>query len=214
MKICSINHYLQLFFFAAGLFVFNGCASSSAHKQIDYYDVLESWTVKADAYVDLELRLLLESTYKSPEFRQAFVDEYATRYSLDSDAKAALARSSREAGSGVMEFFLSVYTAEIDWNDFDKKESIWKIYLEDASGARVEPLEIKKLDKNDARVEEFYSYVRPWSLVYSITFPTYAPSGGAIGEGGGHIKLIVTGAKGRGELLWNLSSGETSQSSN
>ncbi|HHL39555.1 MAG TPA: hypothetical protein ENJ37_03515 [Deltaproteobacteria bacterium] len=189
--------------------VLAGCAALGGGGEPTYFETLSAWTKGRKIYEELESRLYIYATYKSPAFRRAYVDEYARRFLLDDDLKAVMVQRELEAAERSNEFLVSAFTPDERWNDFDRRDSIWRLYLDDGS-ARVEPIEIRRLDGGNPLLTELFPYIDPWSVVYLVRFPRYGPAGeGPIpGKGAAALKLIVAGAKGGGELLWTLKEGE------
>ncbi|MBI5893673.1 MAG: hypothetical protein HZB79_08505 [Deltaproteobacteria bacterium] len=190
--------------------VFTGCAGK---KEIvkpqpakDYSDILSQWTKSKKVYENLETKLYIYATYKSWQWRDAYIDEYAKRYMMDALQKENILAREKEINERFNEFFLSIYTPEIKWNDFDKKDSIWSIYLEDDKGERVSPLEITRVDENNPLVREFFPHMDLWSFGYIVRFPKYLPTGKEPfpSSASKSMKLIITGAVGKTQLEWRL----------
>ena len=80
------------------------------------------------------------------------------------------------------------------------------MYLSDKSGARLEPVEIKRLDTKDPLYREFYPFIDAWSYAYSVRFPKYGVNASSAvgGVDSEYLTLIVTGIKGATELKWIL----------
>ncbi|MBI5599805.1 MAG: hypothetical protein HY890_08755 [Deltaproteobacteria bacterium] len=171
-----------------------------------YYDIMNQWTRNTKVFDGLESRLYIHATFRSLPYRKAYVEEYSRRYELGADMEKTLLVREIEAQEAYNEFFIAAYTPSAEWNDFEKAGSIWKLYLSDRSGARLEPLEIKKVDSKDPLYREFFPYLDPWSYGYIVRFPRYDSEGrGPVGDrDSGFLRLVVTGLKGRGELVWRL----------
>lgn len=198
--------------------VFTGCAAKhipesskqgkSEVKQpsSDYFSVLSQWTKGKKVYENLETKLYVYATYKSWQWRNAYIDEYAKRYMLDALQKENILAREKEINERFNEFFLSIYTPEIKWNDFDKKDSIWSIYLEDDKGERVSLLEITKVDESNPLVREFFPHMDLWSFGYIVKFPKYLPTGKEPfpSPSSKSMKLTITGAVGKTQLEWRL----------
>ena len=206
-------------FFAIGLLFFQGCAGLRASHEpegrfqrglladrSDYQRVLNKWTRTGRIYQGFDLELIFSGTFKSSEFRSAFKEETARVYQLPEAEKTKLAQDQRRAGLEHNEFILAAYVPEEKENDFDKKKSIWKIYLVLDENLPESPLEIRKIDKKDASLIHFFPHITPWQSVYIVRFPVaFSKSGGRLmGDGAKIIKLVVTGVAGAAELEWNV----------
>ncbi len=211
--------FLLLTVYCSLLTVFIGCAgkhvpeSSNQGKETvkpqpakGYFDILSRWTKNKKVYEELETKLYIYATYKSWQWREAYIDEYAKRYMLDSSQRENILAREKEINERFNEFFLSIYTPELKWNDFDKKGSIWSIYLEDDKGERISPLEIIRVDEDNPLVREFFPYMDLWSFGYIVKFPKYLPTGKEPfpSPASKAMKLIITGAVGRSQLEWRF----------
>ena len=204
----------RLFLFSGAVILaavfFAGCAAIPGEpQQPAYYQTVNQWTKDTKIFKNLEGRLYIYATYKSFTYRRAYVDEYAKRYGLDEDFKNILMERELEMAGMYNEFFIAAFTPAAEWNDFEKDESIWKLYLTDKTGVRLQPAEIEKIDSNAPLYREFFPYLDPWSYGYIVKFPRYGPKGeGPVGEKESEfLKLTVTGLMGRGELIWPLNAG-------
>ncbi len=182
-----------------------GCAWLRVEPEARYLKVLHRWTQSEKVFKDLESRLYISATYKSPSFREAYIEEYARRYMLDEDYKKLLMEREMGEAGRYNEFFVSAYTPSDVWNDFDERDSIWRLYLEDSSGARVVPVEIERVERNDPLLREFFPYFDPWSEGYIVRFPKYTEQGAEMpAPDTEFIRLVVTGVLGGGELVWSF----------
>jgi len=188
--------------------IFTGCASKQEEVKpsLGYFEVLNQMTKSKKVIESLESKLFIYATYKNWALREAYVDEYARRYRMDSLQKEGLISSEKEIDEQFNEFFIAVYTPVDKWNDFIASDSIWKIFMEDVDGNRVTPVKIKKVDAESPLIKEFYPYLDPWSSGYIIKFPKYTISGDKPfpDEEEGYLKLIVTSVVGSAELEWQL----------
>ncbi len=182
------------------------CAGKKGVVKPEYSEVLGKWTRSARVYEGLESRLYMNATYKSPEFREAYIDRYVESYELGEDYREALAVREAEQAEKYNEFFFTAYTPVENWNDFDRKDSVWRLYLEDDAGAKLSPVSITRLEGSDPVVREFFPYFDLWSYAYIVKFPKYSETGAEPipGEGTGAIRLVATGVLGKGELEWRL----------
>lgn len=183
-----------------------GCAAEKASSKPAYLSSLERWTRSAKIYEGFEARLHISATFKDISFRRSYTDRYAESNSLSEEYRRALSEREAAAVEEYNEFFVSAYTPEERWNDFDRADSVWKLYLEDGSGAKLKPVSIKKVDVSDPLIREFFPYLDLWSKGYIVRFPKYSEAGEAPIPSGDteYLRLSVTGVLGRGELVWRL----------
>lgn len=207
----AVRHQAAWLFFVFFLIFLPGCAGKTEPKPKaatppNYSEVLDKWTRGKKIYADLDARLYMYATYKTFDFRDAYVDRYTRSYQLTAGYRQALLEREKEQSDKYNEFFFTAYTPESRWNDFDRLDSIWKLYLEDDSGNRLIPVSITKVDAGDPLIREFFPYFDMWSSGYIVRFPKYSEAGTEPipGEKTKYLKLTVTGILGTGELEWRL----------
>lgn len=183
-----------------------GCAVGNGALRAGYFSELSRWTRSKEVFKGLEDRLYISATFKSRAFRKAYAEYYAESYRLDSVYRQALLKREMDQAEKYNELFFTVYTPEEDWNDFNKKDSVWKMYLEDNHGNRLTPISIETLEGSSSIVREFFPYFDLWSTAYVVRFPKYAVRGTEPipGKDTEYVKLVVTGVLGSGELKWVL----------
>ncbi len=200
----SIKHYISIMLVSL---VFAGCTMLAEKpgqpEEVDYYSILERWTRTERVYSGVEVTLHIDVVYMGREMRTAYLQEYAGRLGLTEEKKESLKRAELSKLEEYNEFILVAATPVEEWNDLDSKDSIWRLYLVDEDGDRVEPVEIERLDR-DAILREFFPFIDEWSTPYRVIFPRLTPEGHTIGTDSEYIRLKVSGIKGSTELLWTL----------
>ncbi|MBI5468967.1 MAG: hypothetical protein HY891_07515 [Deltaproteobacteria bacterium] len=172
----------------------------------EYSKVLDKETRSAKIYSGLDAILFMTATYKTMEFREAYVDLYVKGYEVDQTYREALLQRARDDNDKYNEIFFTAYTPETKWNDFDRRDSVWRLYLEDSEGNRLIPVSVTRVDAGDPLVKRFFPYFDPWSSGYLVRFPKYSVTGTEPipGPKTEFLKLVVTGILGRGEIEWPL----------
>jgi len=188
------------------LLVLGACSGNKGVVKPEYSEELDNWTRTVKVFEGFESRLYFSATFKSASFRESYIDRYVESYGLSDTYRAALIEREAEQGDRYNEFFFTAYTPVDEWNDFDKKESIWRLYMEDDTGARLSPVSITKLDSSDPVLREFFPYFDLWSSAYVVKFPRYAEAGvePIPGPDTAYMRLIATGIIGKGKLEWRL----------
>ncbi|MBU4184651.1 MAG: hypothetical protein KKC23_00305 [Proteobacteria bacterium] len=171
------NHYILLLksiLLIVILAVYQGCQIVSSIKQLEassdpyqggtYKAVLMKWTSEARIYRGLDLELMTSATFKSPEFREAYVDEYDRAYNPSREEKEKLIKDQKEASLIYNDFIMAAYVPNKKWNDFNKKDSIWGIHLNVGNEKKIKPLEIRKIKKIDAFITLFFPYINTGNL--------------------------------------------------
>lgn len=197
---------LCLLFFAAILVYGCGAAKEAAPPDADkaYYLALDRWSKGFKIYDGFDSTLYVNATYKSEEFRRAYIAKYSADYALGPERSQALLDREIEQHQAYNEFFFTAFTLEEGLNDFEKKDSVWQVYLDDGQGNRVRPISISRIENSESVIREYFPYYDLWSKAYVARFPKYTENGQDIPGATGAMKLVVTGAMGRGELAWQF----------
>ena len=167
-------------------------------KAREYDAALKRWSGQHKAYEKLETRLLVTATYKSGAFRDAWSDEYARRYLLSDSERDELKRSELSDAEAYHEFFFAAYTPESRWNDFSKRDSIWKVKLFDDAGNQSEPLVVTKVKNDDPKLHAFFPYFTLWTKGYTVKF---AKSG--LSPDSKTLRLQITSAVAAAEISFD-----------
>ncbi len=186
-----------------------GCSKKTVRPEEprpEYSKVLDKETRSAKIYSGLDAMLFMTATYKTMEFREAYVDLYVKGYEVDQTYREALLERARDDNDKYNEIFFTAYTPESKWNDFDRRDSVWRLYLEDNEGNRLIPVSVTRVDAADPLVKRFFPYFDPWSSGYLVRFPKYSVTGTEPipGPKTEFLRLVVTGIMGRGEIEWRM----------
>jgi hypothetical protein len=175
--------------------------SSDPYHGSSYKLEFDKWTREARVYMGLDVKLIASATFKSSQFRDAYSIEYARLHKLTGAEKEKFAKDQKEAAAAYNDFVLAAYVPDKKWNDFSKKDSIWKIYLTVGGNKRLKPVEIRKIKKVNAVTAHFFPLVSPWKSVYLVRFPADDKT---IADGNtSDVKLIITSVFGFAEMVWN-----------
>jgi hypothetical protein len=192
-----------------------GCASSAPpyvdfsagnrnFRSEDYERVLASWSRHAKSWLVYQGTVIETwGTYKSWEFRQAYIERYAKVYGLSDTEKAALYHSQREADRQTYEFHVAVQMTNYKWNDLDKQTSPWRISLVDGTGAEIAPRRVELLKLPELYESQFFPNRTEFSLTYLIRFSRIeADAAGFGGPASGRIALRIVSPLAKNEIVW------------
>jgi len=173
------------------------------YRSAEYHDVYERWTRHEKIMSGVEPALEVWATYKSQEFRQAFVAHYAETYAMKEEARETLRRTQLEAGAAAYEFEVTAQSANYKWNDLEKKSSPWRVLLVDGAGHELtaERITVERLP--DLFEREFYPAKTPFSKTYLIRFIRGGHEDGFTGERSGQLALRFAGPLGSTDLRWS-----------
>lgn len=180
-------------------------SSDLYHTEI-YKKVCNTWSREARIHSGLQVELIVSATFKSAEFRRAYANEYAKAYKLTPEEKQRLLEDQLKAASYGHEFLMASFVPEKKWDDFDKFESMWKLYLTNDTNDRVVPVEVRKAKQKDAVAAHFFPHVTPWKSIYTVRFPCNIPATNEaiVGDNTREIKLVITSVLGSAEMSWKL----------
>jgi hypothetical protein len=168
---------------AASLLAAAGCAHLDGYLDVakekgmsaEYRTVLEKWTRSQIVYSQFETRVHIRATFRGPEFRDAQLKEYSRLYLLSGAEKKQRAGIQEAAAADLAEFLFYAYLPEKTHNDFDRRGSIWSVFLIGRNGERIEPVEVRRIDPVTPLVTEFFPYVNPhYGVAYHLRFPAAA----------------------------------------
>jgi len=173
-----------------------------AYVAKDYRDVYDRWTRHDFVMHDVEKALEVWATFKSWDFREAYVERYAAVYSLPDAERATLRNAQRDSLHKAYEFHVTAQSANYKWNDLEKSSSPWRITLLDALGHELQPegsIRVEKLPEPYQR--EFFPARTPFTKTYTIRFVPAAGSEFA-GIKSGALILRFACPIARVELSW------------
>lgn len=204
--------------FALGLVLASASLVGCGHPQVslaerppsytprDYQDVLARWT-RSDriiAFAELDARLTVSATWKSPDFRAAYVARYARDYRLDAvETKKLLDDEIEEATRG-HEFYVALSGENRRAIDLTKPSSEWIVRLVDDRGNETAPESIVAIPKPGPDLRTYFPYTTVWRQAFRVTFPVTTSKGPTIAADATKVSLHFAGARGDQALVWEL----------
>ena len=191
-----------------------GCATSrpsvvdfseetKSYRNDDYPVAFEAWTRHAKLVQDIGTAMEIWATFKSWDFRQAYVAKYAKVYYLADAEREQLAKSQQETARVVYEIHMVAQSTTDRWNDLDRRTSPWRITLLDGTGAELAPTSIKLEKLPEVYETEFFPTRTPFSKTYTLRFVRPEGAGESfIGPQSGRMILRVASPIGKVEVAW------------
>ncbi|MBN2572977.1 MAG: hypothetical protein JXP73_00290 [Deltaproteobacteria bacterium] len=179
-----------------------------SYRGADYGGVHDAWTRHAKLVQDIGTAMEIWATFKSWEFRQAYVAKYAKVYDLADSEREALAKSQLETARAVYEIHLVAQSTNDHWNDLGSRRSPWRLTLLDGTGAELAPTTIKVEKLPDAYESEFFPSRTPFSKTYTLRF--VRPEGADasfVGPPSGRLILRLASPLGKVEVAWEAKEG-------
>jgi hypothetical protein len=181
--------------------------STKTYRSGDYATALETWTrhdqlLLYDQY-DIGTAMEIWATFKSWDFRQAYVAKYAKIYGLAESERDQLAKSQLETARAVYEIHMVAQSTTDRWNDLDRRTSPWRITLLDGTGAELAPTSVKVEKLPEVYEYEFFPARTPFSKTYTLKFVRPEGAGEAfLGPQSGRMILRVVSPIGKVEVVW------------
>lgn len=198
-----MRRWIVYFITACGLLGAAGCGHLDNYLDItrekgmsgEYLALLNKWTRSAVIYSQFETQAHIGATYQSPEFHRAYLDEYSRIYQLDEKERKKQADIQKMLADDFIEFIFYASVPEKASNDFDRRGSVWTLFLVNGMGERIDPWEVRKIEPVTPLITKFYPYVNPYhGMVYRLRFKSVKESDGNF------PKLMITGVLGKAEL--------------
>ena len=173
--------------------------SDTEYTSFEYREVLEKWTREGSIHKGLGTELLVTATYECEEFRTAFVKEYGRLYMQSPQESQKMIDDQARAARDYDGFLVSIYTPKREWDDFAKKDSLWKVYLIRDGSMKTEPLEIRKVKRDRAMSEVFYPFISAWTSIYVFRFEKKNQL-----QASQSLDLVLASPSGSATLRWDL----------
>ena len=166
------------------------------------YDVVyQKWTRHDYAQHGVDKSLEVWATFKSWDFREAYIARYAAVYGVSDADRTKLLAAEHEHYTQALEFHVTAQSSNYDWNDLEKANSPWRVTLVDALGHELPADKVRVEKLPDAYEREFFPAKTPFTKSYSIRF-TPPPDGGFSGMRSGSLTLRFASPVGRIDLVW------------
>lgn len=182
-------------------------ASNEGEYAADYYGILGKYTRKAKVYDKFNTVMYVGATYLSPSFEKAYNDKYSSYYFINKNNSGKMSGKLLSGSRKTINFLVSVYTPNPDYNDLASGHSIWMVYLKNNENESVMPVKIEASGKRKAFLKGFFPYVNHWSKEYRVEFPAFfnRKTGKSFINGNTRwFELIITGVNGAAILKWNI----------
>jgi hypothetical protein len=171
------------------------------YRSDDYLPVHDAWTRHVKLVQDVGTVMEVWATFKSWDFRQAYIAKYAKAYDLPDGEREALAKSQEDAARTVYEIHLVAQSTTDKWNDLERRNSPWRITLLDGTGAELSTASIKVERFPELYEAEFFPNRTPFSRTYTVRF--IRPDGDSfVGPVSGRMILRLDSPLGKVVAVW------------
>ena len=165
-----------------------------------YQAVLERSSARAELYSGLDTQAFVATTLQSPIFREARARrESAFRNETLTELDARLTRE-REEAAAFHEFFLGVFIEDSDFDDLDRKNSVWRLAMVTPAG-EVLPVSVKRMGRSNPAMRAFYPYMDRFWTAYRVRFPREVAGQATLPPDAKEVMLQVASPLGRANLV-------------
>lgn len=168
----------------------------------DYTDVRRRWLRHQQVISEVGTVLEVWAVLQSPEFREAYVERYASIYHLADPERDALHEAQVQRSQRFYEFHVTAQSTEFRWNDLEKRDSAWKVTLVDAAGNAITPVAIEAPRVPEAYDAAFFPDRTPFTRTYVIRFEKEVDDRPFAGAESGRLTLRFASPIGEAALVW------------
>jgi hypothetical protein len=165
-----------------------------------YQESFTRFSDRAEIYDGFDTRLFAGATFQTMAFRDARVQRVAQFQFLPKPRVEQLLAKEQAEAEQFHEFFLGVHVNDYRFDDFDQRDSIWRVVLLTPS-MEVEPLTIERIGRADLNVRTLYPYMGVFWVSYRVRFAKVTTDGRpVIPDTATHVQLRLASTLGHAEL--------------
>jgi hypothetical protein len=132
-----------------------------------YRELLERFTSSKQIYAGFDTRLFAGATYQSDAFVEARVKRRGHFLAEPPEVIAAQLEKERAELAPFYEFFLGVHLNNSKYDDFDRKDSIWRVALV-TSGGEAKAEKIERVGRSNLDLRSIYPYLDDFWVGYTV----------------------------------------------
>jgi hypothetical protein len=167
-----------------------------------YQEVLARYTSHRELYALFDTRMLAAVTYQALVFREARVRRLGLFQAQPAELVAKNLADEEAEASQYHDFFLGAHLNEYRYDDFDRKDSIWRIALVTPAGELV-PSSVERIGRSNLNLRAFYPYLDDFWVAYRIRFPRVTASGAPVVPGDAStLVLRVASVLGKADFVF------------
>ena len=177
------------------------------YQPADYQDIFFKWS-REESIIPMDGAnnvLTARATWKSYDFRWAYVVKVAHDYRLSPDERQLLRDEQFSALDAHLEFFVSATSSIKGADELVPGEGPWRIRLEDDAGRQLAAEEVAPLRKPDpAQLEQFHHnphFRKAYQLRFPLTFEDGQP---VLSAETRYIQLTFSSTLGQLTLRWEI----------
>lgn len=171
-----------------------------AEAERAYREILDRYTGRAEVYSGFDTQMFAGATYQSWPFREARVKRVARFQKMTAQEVEALLKEERADWEKFHVFALGAWTQDPRFDDFDRKDTVWRIAMVTESG-EVVPAQVEREKRVDQDVRAIYPYMGLFWVKYRVAFPRNGTGGSeVVPQGTKQVTLRLASTLGRADL--------------
>jgi hypothetical protein len=207
----AVRRFVAVAIVAATTFSCRTLPFPDPHLEGEYGMALKQWTRTVALYSGLETRAFVRLVYLSPQFVEAQAKQLSKMRAELPDQAAATLQKLRDDNRNPT-FFAVTYIPDKTANDWQNKDSVWRIALNLGYGEQ-SPTSVTRFEPLfNAELRALYPYLDDYSVAYRIQFPQ--PRAPAASPGGQQVNftpteatVVIAGALGKMTFHYRLDGG-------
>ena len=182
-----------------------GAQVPDQRAEASYQAVLARNTEHREVYSGIDTQRCTAATYQCADFRDARVRRQALFQTWpEPKLEDALARERAEAAQ-VHELVFGVSVVDRRFDDFDSRNTIWKLWLASDQG-EVTPISVRRVGRANQDMRAYYPYLGDFWTMYTVRFPlTTAAGQPLVGPGTRALLFRMSSTLGQIEMTFPVS---------
>jgi hypothetical protein len=164
-----------------------------------YRAVLERFSDHREVYSGLNTEVFAAATYQSLAFRDARIRRKATFQTWPKEKVQHELAQERVDAAQAYEVVFGVSLPERRFDDFDSRDSIWRLTLSTEEGEAT-PLVVRRIGRGNQNVRAYYPYLGDFWTMYSARFPKVVGDKPLVGPGTKQLTFRMASTIGRMEM--------------
>lgn len=146
-------------------------------------------TLEKRVHSEFEPVLTAYITLWTSPISSAYLDEMKHQFRMSAESFSKLEAEQADEQQRFETFIVSIATREPSWADLHKKNSMWRVTLEnDDASKQVEPERIELIPQKDETARAFYLKMNTFTTTFKIRFPKASWTG--------DLRFHITGPRG------------------
>jgi hypothetical protein len=171
-----------------------------AEAERAYREILDRYTGRDEVYSGFDTQMFAGATYQAWPFREARVNRLARFQRTTPEEVQRQLEAERADWEKFHVFELGAWTQDRQFEDFDQRDSVWRIALVTESFEAL-PIEVVRERRVDQNVRALYPYMGIFWVQYRVAFPRQGVNGSPlIPPGTKQLTLRIASTLGRAEL--------------